>query len=271
MSDQIRVEDLDSDWSLFQCVAWIMFRDPVIVRDSSLDTPRAATSWKSAPLEVEVRFHDDPGSEFAPIEVIERDSKAAKSTKVVMGEEGYSLLRIDVEAAYRIDQGTTPAPVATSKEAQADLLAKLRAGSIQARGTTENDRERLEILPEYWRRRSLIEGRRGVLELSANPFDRRSIWQDVTISRKQMTSTWPPVSKRSRTSNTEKRLAEWLAKQMQASPSQSPGKRAIVSRAQEDGFDITEKSLAFNRAWEAAIEESGATAWKAAGRKRKSP
>jgi len=193
MSDPIRVEDLDSDWSLFQCVAWIMFRDPTIVRDSSMDSPRAATIWESAPSAIDIHIHDRPPSpenhqreavgtgiaqdRFPPIEAVERPSEVATSTQVMMGEAGYSDLRLDIEAAWRLDQGQDTPLVLSTEKAKAVLLARLRAAKISA----------------CFHGRRLVEISRGVLAAEPSKDAGGPNLIGLTIARTQMLAQWPPV------------------------------------------------------------------------------
>ena len=62
-------------------------------------------------------------------------------------------------------------------------------------------------------------------------------------------------------------LVAWLVERMKASPLHSPGKDVIKREAVAAGFKVGPRG--FNRAWDKAVEQADAPAWKHPGRKSK--
>ncbi len=160
------LSDLPARWGLLETLAWIMFRDPAVVRDASPDTPRPATdTWQ----EVQV-----PGQapELAP----------------VGGEPGYSRLRLTLRWQHGAATGSIP-PGLAAAEAEADLLAKLRSGAIIARGRIAEADALRNMDPGDWRGLALRDADRG--EVVAEGQDLRGLrWRDVTLARDDVVRVW---------------------------------------------------------------------------------
>jgi len=123
-----RLEDLPAGWTLLETLAWIVFRDPSIVRDASLETPREATEyWEQV-----------------------RTGSGNTILALVQGEPGVSRLRLTLMRVARGIAEATPDEPATD-QAETDLLTRLRAGDIAATGIALGQKSRTTIQPEEWR------------------------------------------------------------------------------------------------------------------------
>ena len=162
-----RITDLPAQWTLFETVAWIMFRDTRIVRGASLETPRPPGTYRAM-----VAL---PGEKAAIAEL--------------QGMEGYSRLRLDVEwAAQRLEGNEPPGPNATN--AVSDLLEKLRSGALQARATLRGESVLQEMSPADWRGLILHEQGRGILTAEPGQATGR-FWSDLTVPREDVVKLWP--------------------------------------------------------------------------------
>lgn len=162
-----RLPDMPTRWTLLEALAWIMFRDTRTVQGASLEMPREATAYLA-----EARL---PGgsAELTPI----------------MGEPGYSRLRLSGEWAYHRAKGLPP-PGLEPDAADRDLLAKLRSGAIFARGRQATDVTPRDMDPGDWRGLVLVEPARG--EVAAEP-ERTTgrPWREITIARDDAVQNWP--------------------------------------------------------------------------------
>lgn len=161
--------DLPASWTLLECLAWIAFRDTAIVRDASLETPRAATThWAEVNL---------PG----------RESELAEIT----GDVGYGWTRLILEWEYERARGCLIGVLAPH-EAEADLLAKLRNGTITASGRTADDGALRQMHAHEWR--GLVLRERRSVSITAEPDQMTGqAWHDVAIPRDDALREWPPA------------------------------------------------------------------------------
>lgn len=162
-----QLSELPAQWTLLETLAWIMFRDPAVVRDASPETPRpAASHW------AEVRV---PG----------REAGLASVT----GAPGYSLLRLTLRWQHDAANGQPP-PGRPAPEAQDDLLTKLRSGALVARGRGVSEDASRAMDPGDWRGLILRERERGNLVPEPDGARGRP-WRDVTLTRDDIVRVWP--------------------------------------------------------------------------------
>lgn len=94
---------------------------------------------------------------------------------------------------------------------------------------------------------------------------------EVHILTSQLVAVWgqpAPVAPQGRpTVKDETMLAAWLIERMKASPLHSPGKDVIKREAMAADFKVSGRG--FDRAWDKAVEQAHAPAWKQPGRKSK--
>lgn len=172
------VAGLPERWTLLEALAWIMFRDTRIVRDAAPETPRAATSY------------------WAEVQVPGRVPEIAE----VSGEAGYSLMRLSATWASRRIEGPPP-PGPETAAAEAELMAKLRAGRLTAEGRRTIGADPREMTPGDWRGLVVREHRRGNLMVEPEHLTGQ-VWRDVTLARDDVVALWPPLGAASNASST---------------------------------------------------------------------
>jgi len=164
-----RLEDLPASWTLLETLAWIVFRDPSIVRDASLETPREATEyWEQV-----------------------QTGGGNTVLALVQGEPGISRLRLTL---MRVARGTADqAPdEPTTGQAETDLLTRLRAGDIAATGIAFGDKSRTTIQPEDWRGLRLTDDRFNSRIVIATPAaGDGGTWHSVLLPKDRLLELWP--------------------------------------------------------------------------------
>ncbi len=161
----VLLDDLPADWTLLECVAWIMLRDPAVVRDTAPETRRE-------------------GGTFYAEHLLPTGPRMTEQT----GEPGNSLMRLT--ALWASEKVVNPgATVWHGTDATEDLLAALRAGKLTARGRPHGGTIQA-MQPGDWRGLILDEQPRGTLvALPARTMGQR--WFDLTVPRAAMVALWP--------------------------------------------------------------------------------
>ena len=165
----VQLDDLPSAWTLMECIAWIMLRDPAVVRDTASETARKGAEF--------VTEHRLPNCEGVP---------ALQS-----GEAGNGLLRLVLLVAFE-KEANPDAEIRPISDVKADLLAALRAGRISATGTRTSG-EDYDMKPRDWRGVRLVEQGRFDL-LAEQTATGTKLWQNITIPKIQIIENWRPRS-----------------------------------------------------------------------------
>jgi hypothetical protein len=164
---RITLDDLPADWTLIEAVAWIMLRNPAVVRDTAPETMRQGGTFYA-----EHRLPDG------------RREMVAET-----GPPGVGLVRLTMLSAFA-KSDNPGAVVLAPDDAMAALLAALRAGKLTAHGKPHGADPRA-MEPRDWRGLILHEQQRGTLiaEPSGAVGQR---WWDVTLPRAAVVALWPP-------------------------------------------------------------------------------
>lgn len=165
-----RLDDLPADWTLLEALAWILFRDPSIVWDASLETPREATEyWEQV-----------------------RTGSGDTVLALVQGEPGISRMHLTLMRASRDNADQIPNELTTS-QAETDLLTRLRAGDILATGIPYGGKSRQPMLPENWRGLRLRDDRFNSRMVIAAPVaGDGGTWHSVLLPKDRLLELWHP-------------------------------------------------------------------------------
>lgn len=161
---------------------------------------------------------------------------------------------------------------AAAERAVGELQQALERGEIRASGTTSADPLPRELRPETW----------GIHEMCLRD-DGHLLWPivvhhrtedqhvlDVRLRRRDVLQSWPPFGHSPAgpvsTQGRETACKRWLAAMMSADRDKPPAKKAVRDEASTKFPGLAKR--AFDRAWTAAIEDTGADAWGAPGRRR---
>lgn len=153
----VTLDQLPAAWTLLECLAWIMLRDPAVVRDTAPETARAGVEY-----EVEHRLPD---------------GRTAMTPQT--GAGGNSIIRLDLLVARERDRDPA-ADVCASTVAEEALLAPLRAGTITASASPH------PMTPADWRGLRLSDDGQHPERTS----DRAQPWSAVTIDRTALLAIW---------------------------------------------------------------------------------
>lgn len=163
----VQLDDLPSAWTLMECIAWIMLRDPAVVRDTASETARKGAEF--------VTEHRLPNGEGIPV--------------LQTGEAGNRLRRLVLLAAF--DKEANPdAEMRPISDVKAGLLEALRAGRISAAGTRKSGDDHT-MQPRDWRGVQLVEQGRFDLHAEHAATGARE-WRNITIPKIQVVENWPP-------------------------------------------------------------------------------
>jgi hypothetical protein len=162
----VRLDDLPADWTLIEAMAWIMLRDPAVVRDAAPETMREGGTFCA-----EHRLPDG------------RKEMIAEAGAPGVGRIRLTLLSV----AAKLDN--PGAVVVAAGEAEGALLAALRAGKLSAHGKPYGgDMRAME--PRDWRGLILHEQQRGGL-IAAPWMEIGQRWWNVTLPRAAVVALWP--------------------------------------------------------------------------------
>jgi len=167
---RLELEDTAAAWGLQECVAWIIFRDLLIVRQTCPDTPPSTTPYMA---------------------VVGIDEKGNEVLRERAGEPSWTLLRMDMEACARA-AARGESDYRTPPECLNELYEALRAGKISARGT-DLQGTRKEILSDDWRGLTWTTTHCQTRTEPCRSDDWPAfepIWLDVVIPRGQIVALW---------------------------------------------------------------------------------
>jgi hypothetical protein len=158
---RVTLDQLPAAWTLLEAVAWIMLRDPAVVRDTAPETARAGA-------EIVARYRLPAGT-----------VAATRHT----GANVNSVRRLDLHVAWTLDRDPT-AEVCASPAAEDALLAALRAGRLTVNASPH------PMTPADWRGLRLVEHERDGLRPECIA-DRAQPWTAVTLDRDAVVAIWP--------------------------------------------------------------------------------
>lgn len=162
----VRLDDLPADWTLIEAMAWIMLRDPAVVRDAAPETMREA------------------GTFFAEHRLPDGRTEMIAET----GAPGVGCMRLTMLSVVAKLENPGAAVVA-AEEAEGALLAALRAGKLSAHGRPYGgDMRAME--PRDWRGLILHEQQRGTL-IAVPSMEIGQRWWSVTLPRAAVVALWP--------------------------------------------------------------------------------
>lgn len=156
-----------------------------------------------------------------------------------------------------------------------EIQGALAAGEVRAWAHTPNDPVPRELPSETWAVYQLaIEERDDLLWIvpvlaSASPDDERTLL-NIRLSRDDVLLRWPNEQGSTPphevgTVAAEHRCRLWLLKLMKADPNNPRPKQALREEAKSRFPKLSNRG--FERAWAAAISQSGADRWSAPGRR----
>ncbi len=157
MSDPVvTLSDLPAAWTVMECIAGIMIRDPVVVHNCDLQRSAAIgpQAHRGTPREAESR------------------------------------VRLELQRSWKLLKN--PTSVSCSANTACDeLLNALTRGEISASGVRP-DGIRVAMDPADWRGLVLRDGRDGVID--AEPINRTlsHVWREVSINKVDIITRWPP-------------------------------------------------------------------------------
>ena len=170
---RVTLHDLPADWTLLECVAWVLLRDPTAVHAMAPETARGrgASRWQDPSHQT--RWHEVDW----------------------LGPDGSSLLWLRLTWAYchvgNPDAHGRGNATAMQEAIEAALIA-LRAGRLEATGTLRGG-NRQQMQAADWRGLRLLESDRG--ELWAEPErEMGRHWRDVTIPMRKILAEWPAAA-----------------------------------------------------------------------------
>lgn len=243
-----------SRWPMVMAVAWIAWRDPQLVMEQGAEFRSRSTLWI---------FRDwteliDEGKDFARRAGWFLESWHEATT----GRLGMVDARMTILGEKPASAPCTPA------EAETVLWQFLQEEHLLAEGF-DQEGKLVEIPPREWAHLKLFEdGKRDVLRYDA--LDRNEPYSNVRFRRKDLMRLWPPDEAKAKA---ESACRRWLVLQMHDLPAgRTKSKKQFEQEAVNKFRPLAVRQ--FQRAWDLAIEEALAPAWKKAGRplkKIKSP
>ena len=160
-----------------------------------------------------------------------------------------------------------------AEKAVVELLDALARGEVHATGSTAADPVPRPFPPETWASHHIwLEDDGNLLwPFVAHIATEREELLYVRLPRMEVLRRWPPLDAPElvppSTRGKETACKGWLSAMMRANPNQARPKQEVWDEARAKYPGLAER--AFNRAWTRAIEDAGATAWGAPGRRAK--
>jgi hypothetical protein len=160
---RVTLDQLPAAWTLLETVAWIMLRDPAVVRDTAPETAR-------------------PGAEYVVKHCLpDGTHRATRET----GPGGNSVRRLDLQVAWTRDRDPA-AEACASTVAEDALLAALRLGRLTANAAAH------PMMPADWRGLRLVEHDHDGLRPERTA-DATQPWPSVTLDRDAVVAIWSPL------------------------------------------------------------------------------
>ncbi len=233
-------------WPIVMAVAWIAWRDVELTREQCAEFRAQCTHWKFQKWRQPIR----------------------KGTALA-NRAGWFLERLDAPTAVRLcfeetwmrsHNETPPTREMSIREAEAALWHALAGGVLTAEGLDSNGKP-VEIPSREWAFLKLFEEHQTDV-LKYDPLDPSPAFKRVHFRRTDLLKVWPQASP---TIRAERDCYVWLASQMEESPDHKPKSREQFWTEAKLKFPTLAKRQ-FVRAWERAIQKSGAISWSQAGR-----
>lgn len=149
-------------------------------------------------------------------------------------------------------------------DAWQDLLQALQLGKVTATAICPVSGKRDTICAVQFLGAQLIQGHHGEDQLIPGHY------ADLLLDRRSVLKAWPKRSPRhAGLASARHKCQIWLERGMRASPARRPKTRNAYLIEAKNAFPGLSTN-GFDQAWKLAIGNTGADAWKAAGRPRKS-
>lgn len=236
----------ESRWSIVMAVAWIAWRDVQLVMEQGSGFRSLATHWKHREWNEAI----NGGTEFAK-----------RSGWFLENWSEPTTVRLALADLVMRRHGTRPTTAASEPVlAEIELWRALSEGLLNGEGF-DRDGRLVDIPAREWTHLKLFEdGQKDVLRYDA--LDRFEPYTQVNFRRDDLLRIWPQAKS---TAKRQSDCRSWLRHQITASPSERPKAKAhYFTEALSKFPNLTKRQ--FERAWTAAVEDSGATAWSKAGR-----
>lgn len=235
-----------SRWTFPMAIAWIAWRDLALVTEQQKEFREECTDWFFR----EWNQPADDGKSFNRRQGWFLESLPTTNALTLLLEHEY--LRSSDELPLTFEFSPT--------DAENELLRALADDEVKAEGFNR-DGDLVEIPAREWTRLQRFEEReRDVFKY--RPLDPSPPYTDVLFRRDDLLRRWPKAGSRARS---EVECRRWLISVMRESLMHRPGPKAefrIKAMKQFVGLSLQQ----FNRAWDRAIEETGAAQWKKPGR-----
>jgi hypothetical protein len=236
----------ESRWSIIMAIAWIAWRDPELVMRQGPEYRTRCASW--VPREWNQLAQN--GKSFANRKgwFLEPWPKVSAMTLTMIDN--------DLRGRGHLPESAHPTPGQAEKELWRALSEeRLKAEGFDKRGAL------VEIPAREWAHLKLFEERSlDVFKYAA--MDTEEPYTQVRFRRDDLTSLWPREYAKAKSEGDCRR---WLITLMR----QSPGERRKPKLQYQKEAQAKFRPLAarqFQRAWDAAVQESAATSWCKAGR-----
>lgn len=236
----------ESRWSIVMAIAWIAWRDLTLTREQWAEFRAECTHWvfldRNEPIEGGAAFARQSGW------ILEQWRR--RSTIGLCLVERYDTVMDDLPASRQ----------KSIAEAEKELWQFLSDGRLTAEAFDQHQGKPVDIPRRDWSYLKLFEEHeRDALKYDAlgeEPYTR------IKLKRDDLLKLWPPIAA---TVNVEQNCRRWLIEQMRESKTVKRFTKAFFKEAAKKKFP-TLSGRQFLRAWNDAIEASGATAWKRPGR-----
>jgi hypothetical protein len=274
-----------SRWSLAMALAWIVWRDFGEVRAWDNDYRARCSRWSRHGI-IDVR----PGEREYDPSCDETYARYGHDLTLGLG----AVTAVHFEQVGHASLAALSRAVMTPEQAKKGLWAALSDEKLAGEAVRASGGAYIEIPAIEWQGLEVREDvyAHDVLTLRYQPFARAddmgratlkaALWPegahsgaayfDLVLKRDDLLQLWPPLGpamvRAVTTARAETDCYSWLAEEMRKSPNRRPKRRDFfLNEAQAKWPNLGE--AAFLRAWGKAISETGADAWKAAGRPRK--
>jgi hypothetical protein len=152
-----------------------------------------------------------------------------------------------------------------------EIHAALSAGEVSVFANTNHDPIPRELPAETWSTYQLaVEERNGLIRVfPVSPSDEEHLL-NVRLKREAVLQRWPPASGaptpiQPTTMGAENQCRRWLVEMMKTARTQPRPKQAVCEEALAKFPGLSKRG--FGRAWDAAVREANAQAWRASGRR----
>jgi hypothetical protein len=236
----------EARWPIIMAIAWIAWRDAELVMRQGPEYRTRCASW--VPREWNQPVQD--GKSFA--------NRKGWFLKPWPKVSAMTLTMIDIDLR---GQGQLPSCAGfTPRQAARELWRALSEGHLRAEGIDRSGVV-VEIPIREWTHLELFE-ESGQDVVKFGVLDSEPAYTKVRLRRDDLLASWPPEGA---TARSEGDCRRWLISLMRESPEVRPKSKLEFQKQAQQKF----RKLAvrqFQRAWDAAIKETGADGWSRAGR-----